>query len=153
MPDANLYYVDSGTPDYLGLKLILFIGGMFLILFLVNLFLRKILGVKKRHFLKANYVNDRHKKVEFWLNMAGVAGVAAAAFYGYGRNGLYPVYASIFVAFIAIAYRLYMEKKYAEDPKEYLYTLFEFPIVALLIVSLASFLFPDFLSFLSGEFN
>lgn len=56
------YHTAPAIQDDLGVKLILFIGGMFVILFLVNLFLRKVLGIEKRHFLKANYVNDRHKK-------------------------------------------------------------------------------------------
>lgn len=138
------YHTAPAIQDDLGVKLILFIGGMLVILFLVNLFLRKVLGIEKRHFLKANYVNDRHKKVEFRLNLVSAAGVAAAAFYGYGKSGLYPLYAVAIFALIGIFYRIYMEKKYAENPREYLVTLFEFPLVVLFTLSLGSFLFPDF---------
>ncbi|WP_033540995.1 DUF4181 domain-containing protein [Planococcus sp. CAU13] len=153
MPDSNVYYVDPGTPDYLGLKLIIFIAGMFVILFLVNLILRKLLGVEKRHFLKANYVNDRHKKTEFYLGIAGAVAVAAAAIYGYGRSGLYPVYATAIFALIGTVYRAYMERKHAENSREYLFTLFEFPLVILFTLSLGSFLFPDFSLFLYGKFE
>lgn len=144
MDETYNSYIASQTPDYSGLKLILFIGGMFVILFLVNLFLRKVLGIEKRNFLKAHYVNDRHKKVDFYLNMAGIVGVLAAAAYGYGKSGLYPIYATLVVALIVTMYRVYMEKKYAEHPKEYLFTLLEFPLMILFILSLGSFLFPEF---------
>lgn len=136
-------YAGPLMPENVGLKIMLFFVGMFLILFLVNLFLRKTMGVEKRNFLKANYVNDRHKKVEFYLGIAGAVGVAAAAIYGYGKSGLYPIYASVIFALISTLYRAYMEKKYAENPREFLFTLLEFPIIILLILSLVSFLFPE----------
>ena len=143
MFDIYREYAGPLIPDDFGVKMILFIGGMFAILFLVNLFLRKVIGVEKRNFLKASYVNDRHRKIEIYIGIAGVIGVGAAAIYGYGKTGLYPIYATVIVALISTLYRAYMERKYAENPKEYLFTLLEFPLVILFTLSLGSFLFPE----------
>lgn len=143
MDETYNSYVNSLPADYTGLKLILFIGGMFVILFLINLFLRKVLGIEKRNFLKAQYVNDRHRKVEFWLSMTGVAGVVAATVYGYGNGAFFPIYATLISGLIITAYRVYMEKKFAEHPKEYLFTILEFSLMILFILSLGSYLFPD----------
>lgn len=143
MFDVYREYAGPLIPDDFGLKMIIFIGGMFAILLLVNLFLRKVLGVEKRSFLKAGYVNDRHKKIEIYIGIAGVIGVGAAAIYGYGKSELYPIYATVIIALISTLYRVYMEKNYAENPREYLFTLLEFPLSILFILSLASFLFPD----------
>lgn len=143
MFDVYREYAGPLIPDDFGLKMVLFIGGMFAILFLVNLFLRKIVGVEKRSFLKAGYVNDRHKKVEILIGIAGAIGVGAAAIYGFGKSGMYPIYATVIVALISTLYRAYMERKYAENPREYLFTLLEFPLIILFILSLGSFLFPE----------
>ncbi|QHJ69855.1 DUF4181 domain-containing protein [Planococcus halotolerans] len=143
MFDVYREYAGPLMPDDFGLKMILFIGGMVAILFLVNLFLSKVLGVEKRSLMKANHVNDRHKKVEFYIGIAGAIGVGAAAIYGYGKSGLYPIYATVMVALISTLYRAYMERKYAENPREYIFTLLEFPLIILFILSLGSFLFPE----------
>lgn len=136
-------YTDSLPPDNSGLKMLLFIGGMFVILVLVNLILRKVLGIEKRKIFKAQYVNDRHRKVEFYLSMAGLVLVVAATIYGYGKSAMYPIYATLAGLLIASLYRAYMEKKHAEDPREYLFTLLEFPLIVLLLLSWGGFLFPD----------
>ena len=136
-------YTDSLQPDNFGLKMLLFIGGMFVILVLVNLFLRKVLGVEKRNIFKAQYVNDRHKKMEFYLSMAGLVLVVAVTIYGYGKSAMYPIYATLACLLIATLYRAYMEKKHAEEPREFLFTLLEYPLMVLLLLSWGSFLFPD----------
>lgn len=116
---------------------------MVAILFLVNLFLKKVLGVEKRNIFKANYVNARHKKVEFYLDIVGTVGMVAALIYGYEHGALYPIYASVVAALIVTLYKAYMERKYAENPREYIFTLLEFPLIILLILSFAGFMFPD----------
>lgn len=142
MFDDHPDYSRSWLPMDFEWKFVLFLLGMAAILFLVNLFLRKVLGVEKRSFFKANYVNARHEKVEFYLNIAGAVGMVAAFIYGYEHGALYPIYASVIVALIVTLYRAYMERKYAENPREYLFTLLEFPLIILFILSLGSFLFP-----------
>lgn len=133
----------SWLPMDFDWKFVSFLLGMVAILFLVNLFLRNVLGVEKRSFFKANYVNARHEKVDFYLNIAGTVGMVAAFIYGYEHGALYPIYASVIVALIATLYKAYMEKKYAENPREYVFTLLEFPLIILLIFSFANFMFPD----------
>lgn len=143
MYDDHPDYSRSWLPMDFEWKFVLFLLGMVAILFLVNLFLRKVLGVEKRSLMKASYVNDRHKKFEFYIGIAGAIGVGAAAIYGYGKSGLYPIYATVIVALISTLYRAYMERKYAENPREYIFTLLEFPLIILFILSLGSFLFPE----------
>lgn len=143
MFDEHPDYSRTWLPMDFDWKFVLFLLGMFAILYLVNLFLSKVLGVEKRNIFKANYVNARHEKVEFYLNIAGTGGLVAALFYGYEHGALYPIYVSVIVAFVVTIYRAYMERKYAENPKEYIFTLLEFPLIILLILSFAAFLFPE----------
>ncbi|PKH12041.1 MULTISPECIES: DUF4181 domain-containing protein [Planomicrobium] len=143
MFDDHPDYSRTWLPLDFEWKFVLFLLGMVAILFLVNLFLKKVLGVEKRNIFKANYVNARHEKVEFYLNIAGTVGMVAALIYGYEHGALYPIYASVVAALIVTLYKAYMERKYAENPREYIFTLLEFPLIILLILSFAGFMFPD----------
>lgn len=132
----------SWMPADFSWKLILFLVGSAIIFFLVNLFLRKLLGMKKRTLLNPHYVNERHEKVEFRLSIIGAVLVGAVTI-GSDFRSLNPVYASLVLGILITLYRAYMEKKYAENPNEYRFTLLEFSIGILLVLSLGSFLFPD----------
>lgn len=132
----------SWMPNDFGWKFTMFLVGAALIIFLVNLFLQKILDVEKRKFMKPVYVNERHKKVEYRLGVIAGLGAMAVAM-GSGLNSLSAVHAPLAAGFLVTVYRAYMEKRYAENPNEHLYTLLEFTLIVLLILSLGSFLFPD----------
>lgn len=132
----------SWIPSDFGLKFAVFLVGTALIIFLVNLFLQKILDVEKRKFMKPVYVNERHKKVEYRLGIIAGLGAMAVAM-GSGMNSLSAVHAPLAAGFLVTVYRAYMEKKYAENPNEHIYTLLEFVLIVLLVVSLGTFLFPE----------
>lgn len=87
-------------------------------------------------------MNEKHEKVEFRLGIIGTVLVAAVTI-GSGIESLNPIYAGLVLGLLITLYRAYMEKKYAENPNEYLYTLLEFTIGILLMLSLASYMFPD----------
>lgn len=132
----------SWLPADFSWQLILFLVGAAFIFYLVSLFLRKLLGIEKRNLMSPGYVNERHEKVEFRLGIIAAVLVAAVTI-GSGFKSLNPIYAGLFFGLLITMYRAYMEKKYAENPNEYLYTLLEFTIGILLMLSLASFMFPE----------
>ncbi|HSJ39259.1 MAG TPA: DUF4181 domain-containing protein [Planococcus sp. (in: firmicutes)] len=116
--------------------------GAAIIIFLVNLFLRKLFDVEKRTFIKPGYVNERHEKVEYRLGIIAAILVGAVTI-GSGMKSLNPVYATLAMGFLITLYRAYMEKKYAENQNEHMYTLLEFTLILLLVLSLGRFIFPD----------
>ncbi|WP_422124595.1 DUF4181 domain-containing protein [Planococcus sp. X10-3] len=132
----------SWLPSDFSWKLILFLVVAAIILFLVNLLLRKLLNVEKRSFLSPGFVNDRHEKVEFRLGIIAAVLVAVVTINS-GFRGLYPLYATLAAGLLITLYRAYMEKKYAENPNQYLFTLLDFTIAVVLVLSLGSFLYPD----------
>lgn len=132
----------SWLPSDFGLKFALFLVGAAIIIFLVNLFLWKTLKVEKRKFMNPVYVNERHKKVEYRLGLiVGVGAIVVSL--ANGMNSLTALYTPLAAAFTVTMYRAYMEKKYAENPNEHIYTLLEFVLIVLLVVSLGTFLFPE----------
>lgn len=132
----------SWLPSDFSWNLILFLVGSAIIIFLVNMFLRKLLGVEKRALLNPYYVNERHEKVEFRLSIIAAVLVWIVTIESSFKS-LNPIYASLILGLLITLYRAYMEKKYGENPNEYRYTLLGFAIGILLVLSLASFMFPD----------
>ena len=132
----------SWLPSDFSWKLIIFLVVAVIIFFLVNLFLRKLLGIEKRNLLSPGYVNERHEKVEYRLGIIAAVLVAVVTISGDFKS-IYPFYATLAAGLLITLYRAYMEKKYSENPKEHLFTLLEFTIAILLVLSLASFMFPD----------
>ncbi|MFD1031636.1 DUF4181 domain-containing protein [Metaplanococcus flavidus] len=143
MFDIYFSFASPLMPESFGWRFTLFIAGSISIIYLVDLFLRKLLGVEKRKLFKSRYVNDRHKKVDFYLRIAGAVFLVAALAYGYENGPLYPIVATIGAALMSALYQAYMEKRYAENPGDHLYTILEFPLTIIPVLILGGTLFPE----------
>ena len=90
---------------------------------LFNALMRKLLKVEKRKFFSYNFVNDLHKKGEWTIRISFIIILIVIAF-AY-KNSLF-VSITLLTLFVSLTiFRAIIEKKYAENPKEYLYTLSE----------------------------
>lgn len=110
---------------------------------LINFLLRKLLKVERKPLFSYNYLNDFHKKGDQILRACTIIAVIIvylSTFESFFR----------FLLFLAIAniiftegFRAIMEKKYAENPNDYLYTLWQLPVSLGIAFGFAWLLFPS----------
>lgn len=106
------------------LILIVFIYGLFL--FLINKFPRKWLNVKKKNLFSSNYVNDKHKKIDWIIKITFISLLFIGVFINVNRDSL-NTHSSLetyilMTAFISVSeiVRIVMEKRYAENKNDYI---------------------------------
>lgn len=106
------------------LILIVFIYGLFL--FLINKFPRKWLNVKKKNLFSSNYVNDKHKKIDWIIKITFISLLFIGVFINVNRDSL-NTHSSLetyilMTAFIIVSeiVRIVMEKRYAENKNDYI---------------------------------
>lgn len=120
-----------------------FLIGSAVVIFLLNMLLRKMLGVGKRKRFSNNYVNEKHQRIDWTIRMVMVFAIVITAIFAFYSIQIYMIF--IFVIFGAIqeTVRAVMEKKYAENPNDYLFTLIQFPLAIIVIFTLAYAAFPE----------
>lgn len=120
-----------------------FLIGSAVVIFLLNMLLRKMLGVEKRKRFSNNYVNEKHQRIDWTIRMVAVFAVVITAIFAFYSIQIYMMF--IFVIFGAIqeTVRAVMEKKYAKNPNDYLFTLIQFPLSIIVIFTLAYAAFPE----------
>lgn len=143
MFNTYLSYVNLSIPESLGWRFAIFIVGALLLTYLVDLFLRKLLGLEKRSHFKSNYVNDRHKKSAFYLRVGGAIVLVPVLSFSYNNGLMYSILGIISVGLVNMLYQAYMEKRYAENPKDALYAVLEFPLTIIPLLMMAGVLFTD----------
>lgn len=143
MLNTYLSFVNPPFPESLGWRFVIFIAGALLLTYLVDLFLRKLLGLEKRSHFKSNYVNDRHKKVAFYLRVGGAIALAPILSFSYDNGLIYTALGFVAVGLVNTLYQAYMEKRYAENPKDALYTVLEFPLTIIPLLMMAAVIFTD----------
>ena len=129
-------------------QMAVFLIGSGVIIYLGNLLARKWLGVKRKKFFSYNFVNDFHKKGEWAIRILFIVSyiVLAGILYDSAYSSQYLLLnAFIFILLLAV-FRAIVEKKSAENPNDYLYTLFESGFAIVVVVIFAALLFPGFLS-------
>lgn len=134
--------------EEIGWRIILFLLGVGSSTFLVNLFLRKILGVERKEFFSDTRVNDVHKKWDRVLSglSAAVVFIISLAAINYGPAvGFYILLVSVPLGILQLLVRLGFEKKHAENPNDYLYTLLESVTGTIILITFGVSLFPDYL--------
>lgn len=112
-------------------------------IFLLNMLLRKILGVEKRKRFSNNYVNEKHQKIDWTIRMVMVFVVVIAAIFSFHSIQIYMIFLFVIFGAIQETVRAVMEKKYAENPNDYLFTLIQFPLAIIVVFTLAYVVFPD----------
>ena len=130
-------------------KIIIFLIGCFVSIMISNAVLRKVLNVEKRKFFSYNFVNDLHKKGEWIIRISFVLiFVAIGTFEVYNSFTPYFIYALIAFGIILSGFRAIIEKKYAENPRDYLYTLSETGFAFIIIFVMIILVLPEYMALL-----
>jgi len=138
---------DGVSESEMAFRFILFIGGSIVSIFLVDRLLRKILGVEKKKSVKDRHFNNLHKKWDGIVSTGSGIGVLILALIIIGLDSSINMYLFLLIAIITmipILVQIGFEKKYAENPNEYLFTLLEMAITVVIMGTLLFILSPGF---------
>ncbi|ANU14509.1 hypothetical protein B481_0272 [Planococcus halocryophilus Or1] len=139
--------VDGVSGIEMAFRFILFIGGSIASIFLVDMLLRKILGVEKKKSVKDRHFNDLHKKWDNIVSTGSGIVVLILALIIIVSDSPVNIYWFLLAAVVPISpllVRVGFEKKYAENPNEYLITLLRMVITIVIIGTLLNILSPGF---------
>jgi len=134
-----LYY-QSFPPDF-WIKMTIWVVGIIVSIALFNAIMRKVLNVKRRKFFSYNFVNDFHKKGEWILRISFVIIYIVIA--AYDAINPFFFYALIAFAISLSGFRAIVEKKYAENSMDYIFTLSELGFAMVIIFVLTLKVFPE----------
>lgn len=124
---------------FAGLILMVVIYGI--CLFLINKFTSKWLNVKKKKLFSYDYVNDKHKKIDWIIRITFVFFLIIGAFINISRDSLNTlwslqaailIFASIIVTEIV---RIIMEKIYSENKNDYIFTAIQLVVTSIFLLS------------------
>ncbi|QCR33431.1 DUF4181 domain-containing protein [Lysinibacillus sp. SGAir0095] len=136
------------------LKLIVVLSIFGLFLFLFNKALRKWLNVEKRKFFSYGHVNEKHTKIDWAIRIVFIAMMIMGIFINITRDPLDRIwyletYNLLFVCiFITEIVRVMMEKRYAENKNDYIFTAIQLVILAIFLLIVFS---TDFFGLLNSE--
>lgn len=139
-----------GIEPIFWIKLFVVIGILSLLLFVFNSLMRKYLKVEKRKAFSYNHINEKHKKIDLVIKISYIIMVLITLFYqSRNINGVSWYFELWFVIlmFLTISemVRAFMEWKYSENRKEYIFTISQLIFtLALLGISFASNFFGLF---------
>lgn len=147
--NAPMYENNTSLYNYIfpdnflwGLALFLILTGV--AIYLISRGLSKLLGVKRSAFGNDPPVNEMHRKLDWIFRISGIVCIIAIYFTFPPESGsVYLVLAPIAIGFISEMFRAVMEKKYAENPNEYKYTVIHFPVVLGVILLIGYTIFPE----------
>lgn len=144
-------YMSLFPPGFL-LKLTIWLVCVIAFMTMCNAFMRKVLGVKKKEFFSYNFVNDIHKKGEWIIRITFV--IIYILIFALGTYNPFFIYAAIGFTISLSGFRAIIEKKYAENPKDYLFTLSELGFIVVIVLVMTLIVFPEYIpSLLIGSFT
>lgn len=113
--------------------------GIVIFFWLFERIMRKRLHLKKRKFFSYNYVNARHKKVDWTVRGIFIVAIIVGGFTNISRLPKEPIwflepYILLFVLiFTSETVRAVMEWKYAEERNAYILTVLQLVLLAVLL--------------------
>ena len=122
-------------------RLMLMVSIYGICLFLINNFTSKWLKVKKKKFFSYDYVNDKHKKIDWIIRITFVSFIIIGGFININRDSLNTlwslqaailIFASIIVSEIV---RIIMEKIYSENKNDYIFTAIQLVVTSIFLLS------------------
>ncbi|QBP42062.1 DUF4181 domain-containing protein [Paenisporosarcina antarctica] len=124
------------------IKLALFVLIVFGLNMVVKLLLRKVLKIEKekKPFLSYNHINNLHKKIDWAMRITSVIVIIITNMLVIVEN--YPNYfllLPIFIIGLDYPVRAFFERKYSQNPKQYILTLSEGVIVLLALAIVIQF--------------
>ena len=135
------------------LKMILVIVIITFLTYILTELIRRWLKVEKKKMFSPNHVNDMHKKIDWTLRIVFLAVLLVYAFYIVERGFSYRIWflEPWFILFISIivteSVRAFMEWKYAENKKNYIFTLCQLALTILIVITALSTNFFGMFSF------
>ena len=116
--------------DFL-IKLIIFLTSIVLVLSIFNYTVRKLLGVDRKKWFSYNHINERHKKLDWYVRIVFIISLFFIYLYTVNNIELITywyfnpgILTSIFLI-ISELLRAFMEWKYTENRRAYIATIIE----------------------------
>lgn len=125
-------------------KLILVLSTFGLFLFLINKFLRKWLNVEKKKLFSYDYVNDKHKKIDWTIRIIFIFFLSISVFINVNREPLKHIWflethILLFVVIIVTEIvRVIMEKRYADNKNDYIFSTIQLIVISIFLLSVFS---------------
>lgn len=141
-----MYY---GFEPYFWLKLFIILGVFLLLLFLFHTVMRKLLKIEKVKFFSNNYVNEKHKKIDWKIRITFIIVLLIGFIINIIRGPVdkfwfFEPYFLLFLSIIASeSARAYMEWKYQTNRNAYIFTISQLVFIVILMVSLFTTNFFD----------
>ncbi|TWT13213.1 DUF4181 domain-containing protein [Planomicrobium sp. CPCC 101079] len=129
-------------PDDLLWRIIAYLTMVGIIVFLVNSLLRKLLNVKRKQVFSYNYVNDFHKKGDRLIRVLSVLAIFLLLIFNMDPIFLSLIMVSLVSGILQDGLRAVLEKRYAENQNDYLFTLAQLPSSLIIVFGLAWLMFP-----------
>ncbi|WP_233569871.1 DUF4181 domain-containing protein [Falsibacillus albus] len=124
----------------------------FVVQLAINYLLRKWLKVKRKKLFSYNHLNEKHKKIDWTIRIITIVLLVIGTTINATRipTEQFWFLQTYFILFMMIfsteTTRAIMEKKYAENRNDYLYTTFQLIFASILVISIFT---TDFWGFFS----
>lgn len=128
------------------LRFILFVGGSIASIYLVDKVLKKILKVEKNNLSAESYVNDAHKKWNKLISLVSCIALIIIMSIFFSEDISMNTAFFLLVTglpFLLTIIKIGFEKKYAENPNDYLYTLLGLGLLSSIVITLLLILSPE----------
>lgn len=135
-------------------SLILILSIFGLVLFIMNKFLRKWLNVEKKEFFSNHFVNKKHKKMDWTIRITFIVVMLVGFFFNVSEDPskhiwfLQPYILLFGLIFVTELVRIVMEKRYAANKNDYIFTSVQLVVISLFLIAMFS---TDFLACWHGS--
>jgi len=115
-----------------------------LVLFFINKFLRKWLNVEKKEFFSNNFVNQKHKKIDWTIRITFIVVVLFGFFVNVSEDPsrhiwlLQPHILMFGLIFVTELVRIVMEKRYAANKNDYIFTTVQLVVISMFLLAVFS---------------
>ena len=139
-----------GVESSFLLALLLIVAIFLVMLAVFNAIMRKWLGVEKPKAFSNNHINDKHKKIDWSIQIFGITVMVVGYFVNVTRLPLKPYFfletwfLLLVLLFATEIVRAVMERKYAKNPHAYIYTISQLVFLLIFLISLFA---TDFFGF------
>ena len=115
-----------------------------LVLFFMNKFLRKWLNVEKKEFFSNNFVNEKHKKIDWTIRITFIVVVLFGFFVNVSEDPskhiwlLQPHILMFGLIIVTELVRIVMEKRYAANKNDYIFTAVQLVVISMFLLAVFS---------------
>lgn len=115
-----------------------------LVLFFMNKFLRKWLNVEKKEFFSNNFVNQKHKKIDWTIRITFIVVVLFGFFVNVSEDPsrhiwlLQPHILMFGLIVVTELVRIVMEKRYAANKNDYIFTTVQLVVISMFLLAVFS---------------